>query len=296
VNILPLIFTFLILFTCIASTFSKEVKSFFLSETTLNSFDRTERKMNNTIACKAYRKMKGEPINKKESGEKKPKQSTYFSRRSFFPSFENSKFNIRPLIKDEGELKLHPLFEPLAEMLRLLYKRTLFDRESHSEKIEYRLLEAILNKARKHPEAKDLSELCPDDLTLRSLYYKLLKGTNQYRQKESIPPLGDFVTLRKEGAAIFFSFASPTLLTAIFDHATAEHILEEERKKWEQSNKYYYFSKEDLQSLLMKNPSLASKYTTLESYLDYSKQIRARKEIGSIDPKTGLSIKKPSIL
>ncbi len=291
-NILPLIFTFLIIFTCLAFTFLKEVKSFFLSESALNSFYRTERQMNNTIAYKAYRKIKGEPINKKEGGSKKPKPSTYFSRRSYFPPFENSKFNIGPLIKYEGDFKHHPLFEPLAKMIRLLYQRTLFDTERHSEKVEYQLLEAVLAKARKNPEAKDLSELCPDDLALHSLYYKLLKGTNQYSQKDSIPPLGDYVALRKEPAAVFFSFASPVLLEALFNHEIAKYILEEEHKKCEQSNKYYYFSKEDLQSLLMKNPSLASKYGSLEPYLDYSKQIKARNEIGGVDPNTGLSIKK----
>jgi hypothetical protein len=286
VNILPLIFTFLLIFTCLASTFLKEVKSFFLAETTLNSFYRIERKINNTIAYKAYRKIKAESINKKGNDGKIIKTSTYISRRNFFPAFENSKFNIGPLIKYEGQFKLHPLFEPLAEMLRLLYKGAL------SEKVEYRLLEAILTQARKNPEARDLAEIYPDDLTLRTLYYKLLKGTNQYNKKEGIPPLGDFVALREEPAAVFFSFASPMLLEALFNHEITEHILGEERKQWEESKKYYYFTKEDLQSLLMKNPSLAAKYTSLESYLDYSKQIKARNEIGGIDPNTRLSIKK----
>jgi hypothetical protein len=292
VNILPLIFTFLIIFACLAFTFIKEVKSFFLSETTLNSFYRTERRMNNTIASKAYRKVKSERIDKKEDGYKKSNPSTYFSRRSFFPPFENSKFNIGPLIKCEGEFKLHPLYEPLAQMLRLLYKETVFKTASHAEKIEYRLLEAILTKARKNPEAKDLAEICPDDLILCSLYYKLLKGTNQYNKKKSIPPLGDFVALRKEPIAIFFSFASPVLLEALFSREIAEHILKEERNKWRELNKYYYFSKEDLQSLFMKNPSLSLKYTSLESYLDYSKQIKARSQVSGTDPQTGLSIKK----
>ncbi len=294
-NILPLIFTFMIIFACLTFTFLKEVKSFSLLETVFNSFYRTETQINNTIVRKSYRKIKTESINKKESSEKKTttKTSTYLSRRSFFPPFESSKFNMGALIKYEGEFKLHPLFELLAETLRLLYKKPLFDAEHYSKNIEYSLLEAILAKARKTPEAKDLVELCPDDPALHSLYYKLIKGTNQHSKKEGIPPLGDFVALKKEPAAIFFSFAAPVLLEALFNQEIAEHILAEERKKWEESNQYYYFTKEDLQPLLMKNPSLSAKHTSLESYLDYSKEMKARNEIGGIDRNTGLSIKKP---
>src|SRR5580700_8215354 len=192
-NVLPLIFTFLIIFTCISSTFLKEVKSFSLSETIWNSACCTEGKVNRQILYKTYKKKVREPVEKKESAPKRfpqaKKRSPYFSRRSFFPPFESSKFNIGPLLKNEGELRLHPLYEPLAELLRLLYEAPL--KECHSEKIEYRLLEAILTKARQCSEAKELSELSPDDPVLRKLYYKLLKGTNQYSQKGSIPPLRD---------------------------------------------------------------------------------------------------------
>jgi hypothetical protein len=293
VNILPLIFTFLIIFACLAFTFLREVKSFFLSETIINSLYHTERVMNNKIAYKTYRKIKTEAIHKKGSDTQKS-SSSYYSRRSFYPPFEDSKFNLGPLIQYEGECKLHPLFEPFAEILRLLYKKTLFATQPHSGKIEYRLIEAILAKSRKVPEVKNLSELYPDDSALAALYYKMLKGTNQYNQKKSIPPLGDFVTLQKEPVAIFFSFASPVLLQAFFTHEIAEHILEEERKLWEKSNKYQCFSKEDLQSLLMKNPILAAKYSSLESYFSYSKQFKTRSEIGGIDSNTGLSMKKHS--
>ncbi len=287
-NILPLILTFLIIFACISFTFLKEAKSFFLAETTLASFHKTERELNNKITARVYRKAGGEPINKKQpAAAKSKKETTYFSRRSFFPPLEESKFNIGPLVKYEGDIKQHPLFEPLAKMLRLLYK-PFFD----SEKIEYRFVQTMIAKARKFPEPTDLAELFPDDLKLRTIYYKMLKGTNQYNQKGSIPPLKDFVAWKKDGPALFFSFASPIALKSLFDKKMADTIVQEEKKKWEQSGKYYYFSKEDLQQLLVNNPALTSQFTNLDPYLDYSKQINRREEIGGIDPKTGLSVKK----
>lgn len=291
-NALPLIFTFLMIFLCIASTFLKDVKGFLLVETTLNSLNDTERKLNNSVVRKAYRKIKTEPTHQQAKGPAKQTRGIYYSRRSFFPPFENSKFNIEPLIKYEGEVKLHPLFAPLAEMLRLLYGKAIFDQEAHLSKIEYRLLDAIIAKARKHPESQELVELFPEDPLLSKIYYQMLKGTNQYNQKNSVPPLSDFVTLRKDAPAIFFSFASPVILNVFFNTEVAKHILCEERKKWENSNKYYYFSKNDLQLLLAKNPILASKYSNLAPYIDFSKQMKPRNEIGGIDPCTGLSIKK----
>ena len=291
-NILPLIFTFLIIFSCIAFTFLREIKSFHLAETTFESFKVIERKMNNFIVKKAYQKVKGDPTDKKEKPKAQGQEKTYLSKRCFFPPLENSKFNLGPLVKQEGEFKSHPLFELSAEILRLLYKEKIFDRAPHSKNIEYHLLEAIVTKARKNPECEDLSELLPDDLALHSIYYKMLKGTNRYTRKEGIPPLKDFLALRKEGAAICLCFASPALLQALFGEGIATHILEEEQKKWAELSQYHYFSKENLQELLSKDPSLGSKYSRLESYVDYSKQIKKRKEIGCKDQKTGLSIKK----
>jgi hypothetical protein len=292
VNILPLIFTFLIIFSSIAFTFLKEVKSFYLAETTLNSFNRTERKVNNAIVQKAYRKAKGEAINKKENNSEQTKPKVYFSKRSFFPPFDNSKFNIAPLIKHEGDFKLHPLFEPLAEMVRLLYGNNLFERKPRLEKVEYRLLDALIMQARKHPESEDLAEVFPDDPVLRNIYYKMLKGTNRYSQTEGIPPLGDFVTIQNDANAISFYFASPLLLEALFGKEIALNVMQEEFEKWESSGKYHFYSKEDLQALLMKNPVLASKYSTLEPFFDFAKQFKPRTEMGGTDPKTGLSVKK----
>lgn len=292
-NILPLIFTFLIIFSCISLTFFRDVKSFFLIETTLDGYSRTERTLNNQIVKKAYRKIKGESLAPKPSSQRKIKQTTYTSRRTFFPPLDNSKFNLTPLIKHEGDLHLHPLYEKLAEFLRLLYQKTLFDREPKSENIEYRLLEGILKKARKDPDATKMIELVPDDPTLANIYYKMQRGTNQYSRTEGVPPLSYFLSVQKETAAAWLSFASPVLLEALFGSKITEQILQEEQKKWEESTQYYYFSKDDLQSLLVKHPDQAPLFTQLEPHLHYSKQFKPRTELGGRDEITGIGLEKP---
>lgn len=156
------------------------------------------------------------PIEKRKERRSTKKKITLNkqNRRSIFPNvlsspFDNSKFNIAPLIKHEGDFKLHPLFEPLAEMVRLLYRNNLFERKPRLEKVEYRLLDALIMQARKYPEREDLAEVFPDDPVLRNIYYKMLKGTNQYSETEGIPPLGDFVAIQNDANAISIYFASP---------------------------------------------------------------------------------------
>ncbi len=285
-NILPLIFTFLVIFSCIALTFFKEMKSYVLMESSCDGFYRTERVVSNAIIRKAYHKISGESLNKKSSTpSQKQKNVEYLSKRNFFPPYDNSKFHLAPLIVHQGELHLHPLYEYLAQFLRLLYKEKL------KPGTEYHLIDAMIKKARKQ-ETEVLADLHPDDPALKQVFYKLLKGTNQYSQENGIPPLGDFISLSKSEHAAFFSFASPVLLEAFFGEEIALAVLAEEKKKWETDGKYFFFSKEELQALITKNPAHASQFSILESYFNYSKQPSPRDQIAGKDIKTGIRVEK----
>jgi hypothetical protein len=293
VNVLPLVFTFLIIFSCICLTFLKEVKSFSLIETSLDGYNRTQRAVTNAIARNAYRKIKADPSKKNASDKTKEASGEYHSRRSLFPPVENSKLNLRSLIKQQQERKQHPLYEPLAKLMRLLYQKNVFEKEKSSEKLEYHLIDEMVKKAQKLVELKSLAEICPDDPALRKLYYKILKGTNQYSRSEGIPPLGNFLSVCKADKAVSLSFASPPVLEALFGHETSLAILKLEREKWEQSNKYYFFSKEDLEAALLKSPTKASLLALLETHLDYSKQPAQKNQIAGRDKITGIAVEIP---
>lgn len=292
-NILPLVLAFLIIFSCISFSFFKDVKSFGLIEHTLHSYHRTERSLNNVIVQRAYRKIKAEPTSKKQSDQTQKKEKKYFSLRSLSPPLENSKFNLTPLIQHQGEMHLHPLYEPLASLLRLLYEEKLFSKEKNSSKLEYRLLDALLKKAKKLTEPIHFAELCPDDPQLKKIYYKMLKGTNQYNSSKGVPPLRDFLSLSKANKAVSLSFASPRLLEALFGASISLEIQKLEREKWEELKKHYIFSKEDLTSLLMKTSNNSPLLAAFDPYLDYSKQFAKRDLIGARDQLTGVGIKKP---
>lgn len=286
-NILPFVFTFLLIFASLSITFFKEVKSCTLTESTLEGYSRTKRVVSNTLIKKAYQKIKSDPAVKKEAA--KTRKAHYVSKRSFFPPLDNAKFNLAALVKEPTDAKLHPLYEVLARLLRILYQERVFSKEKE-EKIEYRLMDVILKKARQISDVESLSELYPDDPMLKRIYYKLLRGTNQYSRTEGIAPLSDFVKFDTEAKAASLAFASPVLLEALFDADAAVKIVEEERKQWDETQKYYFFSKEDLQKLLMLDPVKAGKFTVLDTHLDYSKNMIARERLGGRDKKTGIGV------
>ena len=291
-NLLPLIFVFLVIFGGISLTFLRDAKSFFILESSIEGYHRTDRVVSNALVKRAYRKIKTAPLVKKENKTGPKKAVEYQSYRLLFPPLDNSKVNLAPLFEYEGEIRLHPLYQSLATFLRLLYQEQLFSKESSSQKIEYRLLDALLNKGRALKGDVELTDLMPDDLKLQPLYYKMLKGTNQYDQEKGFPPLEDYFCVREGKVPISFSFASPPLLEALFGKSVKEKILLEEYNKWASAEKYVYFSKEELQSLISQDPLRASSFSTIETYLDYSKQFTPRTDLGGKDNGTGIVIRK----
>lgn len=294
-NLLPMVFAFLFIFATISITFLKEMKSFFLFESSIEAHHRIERVLSNTIATRAYQKIKTElkPATPSFQPKKETKPKTFYSKRTSFPPFINSKLNLTPLLDKSQDAKQHPFYEPLAKLLRELYQKPLFARLKR-EKIEYQLLNALFKKAKEKEVIEDLTDLIPDDPLLSSIYYKLLKGTNQVKDQKGYPPLADYLILEEEDAPIvYFSFASPPLLEALFGHTIKEAILNKEKEKWQSENPSIYLTKEELQALLAEHPSQMMHFSLIEPFLDFSKQFFPREEIGGKDPATGMTLRKP---
>lgn len=294
-NILPLVVAFLLVFALTATTFMKEIQTIFLLEKTVEGFHRTERIVHNNIVRKSYANISGDSLTPNEHSSSPKTEKTYLSKRKACPPSDSSKFNLRPLIEYPKELKSHPLYEPLATFLRLLYRENVFKKFKIKE-IEYRLIHAWVEKAQKQPEIKEIAELYPEDPHLAKVFYKMLKGTNQYGSEGGIPPLKHFICFREEKTAAYLSFASHYLLEALFGKEAAELILQEEYKGWLKSNKYTFFSKEEMQKMVLSHPKLASIFPSLEPYLNYSKRPMPRNQIGGRDKKTGIGIEKSLIV
>lgn len=293
-NILPLILILALVFGGLALTFIRDTKSFFLLERSFEGHHRTERLVHNRLAQKAYRKTKGKSVktNNTESSSSSPKQTSFQSRRQYAPPFENSKCNLAPLFELDQDLKQHPLYESIAILLHLLYGKNLFAKQKH-EDLEYKILDALLAKAGSLETITDLSALTPDNKALQPLYYKMLKGTNQYNETQGYPPLGDFFSIHSDQAPIYLSFASPALLEALFGKEIKEAILRHEEEAWNKEHKYVYFSKEDLQALVNQIPGKAPPLSLLEPLINGSKQFAPRTELSGMDHISGMTVRKP---
>ncbi len=290
-NILPLILAFLLVFGGIALTFLRDSKSFWIMESTLTSVKAAQNAVNNRLAQRAYIARQGEPLVKR--GEQAPRALGNFrSRRTMCPPLEESKWNLGPLFAHEGPSQLHPLYEPLAHYLRLLYRENLFSAHGYPDKIEYQILDAILSKGHALKEVHSFSEIFPDNAKLQKLFYRMLKGTTQHDGQKGYPPFADCFSLQGGSTPICLSFAAPQILEALFDIKTMEFILEEEKNKWASEKKYVSITKEELQNHLATNPQRASILTSLESYLSYSLQPTPRKVIRGKDPRTGIIAQK----
>lgn len=287
-NTLPLVFTFLMIFSMIALTFVREAKSSRITEKAIASHDDLSRKIHNHLVSKTYKNDGKRGYGGAGSSKKK---QIFASRRVQFPPAENSKFNLCPLTQQEGELKFHPLYELSASLLKDYYGEKIFKHCPRPEKMEHRMLEAIIARAKVNPDAQNLADLAPEDSILANAYYQMLKGTNQYDMQSGVPPFGDLFVFTKDKFAFSFASASPGILKGVFGPEIAKQIMDDEKKICLEKGKNIPFSKENLSAVLASKPILFAKYSPIEPFIDFAVKRHTRNEIGGKDDKIGLSLR-----
>jgi hypothetical protein len=299
-NILPMVFAFILIFSFLTLGFIREHKDCVVSEMSINSFRKTSRVVQNAVIKKQYDKIKIAPLVSDPSksvapiskaAASKPSRA-YHSRREFFPPLETSKFSLNTLLELQTDPKKHPLYEICAEFLRLLYNDTLFKQSGHN-RVEYALLNDMIKKYHNKKEVKTFMDLYPDSPELQHIFYKMLMGTNQYdvQLKRGIPRLEDFFTLEKT-AAIHFSFASTSLLEAILSKKIAFKILAQEKLNYENTGKNSSLTQDELTALLSNDLKQNSRILELGSDIDFSQNFPKRTLLGGQDKTNGLIVRK----
>jgi hypothetical protein len=283
-NILPFVFSFLILFSCLAATFLRQTKSMQLIEITLGGYDRAEKALKNACIKRCFEKIKDTPSSSPSS-----RSAAFHSKHLHYPPLELSKFHLKAFGQVESFPSSHPLYEPLARLLRHLYQERVFAKYSKRAGVEYLLAEALVKKLYKSPNVQYLADLHPDDPELQLLYYKMLKGTNQYTETAGIPPLSHFFSLEPMNKALHLNLASPPILTALFGPKASQEILVQEREHWNKTHKYYALIKKDLEGFLSKEPGLL---TAWDPYFSYSRPVAKKTRIARRDKRTGILIER----
>lgn len=291
-NILPFVFAFLLTFSYLSFSFMRESRSAQMIEFTLNGYNHTDKAIRNGIIRKGFDKIKGTETSCLIPKEKAKQNPSFVSRRTSFPPLETSKFYVRALLSGASDLPNHPLYEPLAALLRELYQDRLFHPLQAAKGIEYELIASLVQKMNEQPSSDRLADLFPSNKELHTLYYKMIRGTNRYSKQEGIPPLDHFISLEKSDKVIHLNLTSETVLEALFGNAIKNEILQKEKEQFEATQKRYAFSKQDFQMLLDRHPKEQSLLLQLEPFISYTKKVGKKERLARRDLATQIGIEK----
>lgn len=288
-NILPLVISMLLVFACLSITFIRDVKSTEMIAIFLKGYHHTDKAVRNALVKRSFNKIK---IPSAKSEVKKPSSPRLIPPQEAepMPPLETSKFYLRTLSLNLSTLHEHPLYEPLAAFLRLLYQERLFSKYEAPPGVEYLLIDAIISKTLQLPAAHQLSQLYLDDPLLKTLYYKMVKGTNQYSTTTGIPPLSHFISLEKSSKAIHINYASKRLIEVLFGEEVYQKIISFKREK-----NTAHLMAQDLQTLLSNDSKQSSLLTTIEPFLSYSKQRSTIKTLVRRDKHTKIGIERANL-
>ncbi len=299
-NILPLICSFIFIFSCICFTFLRDAKSLVIAEGSLNAAARTERAVNNRIEERKFKRApaakKTEPTAPATPKEPKPnkKLTTSIPFRAIIPPPQTAKLSLTPLFEPLTAPSNHIVYQTAAKLLVLLYQDTPIIPKTLKKGWEVQLLNAMLIQEKALDTCESLADLFPKDPVLQEIYYHMLKGTNNYsvEQKVGIPPLGDFFTIgeEKKENTFYFYFAPPALLEALFGPKVAQEILTAEKQQFAKTKTYRILEQAEVQELLFKHHAVAGGLALFEPYLNFSRQIPKKENLTGIDPETEMRI------
>lgn len=254
-NILPLVFSFLLIFSLFSHVLMRNALSFSSSKKNFCEHLIAKQHLRSKWECRKYAlygKKENKPSPKPTSRPKSPKTSLAKPKTShrLDPQY-NEKWNLSHLIQSPKPI---PYLDSCCEkFLEILYGHTPFWQAAIKQQpdLAKRLIDAFKQKKAVKPE--ELSTLFPEDPSLQKVFYKMLKGSSLYdlKKKEGYPPLEDFFCLHpKDKKTLRLPQASYYAIEALLGKEIAQHILELEGKKQQTTGRALSITKQEISSLL----------------------------------------------
>ncbi|MES2198865.1 MAG: hypothetical protein V4489_01685 [Chlamydiota bacterium] len=251
-NILFLVFGFLLIFLFFSSTLLQQTIYFSSEQKSSCSYVDAKHKIHDKLERYKYKSYqektkKANPSETKTSSRVK-KEGEYLSHRFRANLSAQAKWNLAPLISQE---KITPhLKGATISFLAILYGHTDFWEKEKKENPDF--AETLLDSFKKKDFAEKISDLFPEDLSLQPIFYKMLKGSGSYdiASKQGHPPLEDFFRLEKENThTLSLSYACFPALQALLGEDLLEKVLRIEKEKWEKKGAYYSVTKKEFTDL-----------------------------------------------
>lgn len=266
-NVLPLIFFFLILFGCISHGLVSDSKIFQHVVRAKIGYMQVQREARNRVQLAYYKSFPKIPSSKKADSKKNPSKA----------KTEGTTMSPRSLAGLPHPINLYPLFQKETYSLSF-YKACLSILKTCYQSLEGASsedLDNIFNHLVKMAQKKSLEQKktgapfdlnfrmfsFDDDAHLSSIYYKMLRGTHlcDLATSNGFPSLHLIFTIdpQTKREPLCFSKLSQLMLSSIFGPASEEKILKKEIAKKASSPKALpYLKKEELETILQSEFSL----------------------------------------
>lgn len=299
-NILFLVFSFLLLFSFFNAAllknshfFSQEQNSFCVY---LDSKQKLQNKWENYKYFSSFKKK--ESVSKNKTSKAPPQKGIFISHRMKTNTPLIGKWNLYPLFTADRQGTAF-LRECTENLLKELYSHAPFWKAAQEKtpELAHCLVSSFLQK-QSLLENSSLSGLFPQDSDLQDVFYKMLKGSGLYdlAKKQGYPPLEDFMYLQKEESKVAsLPHASLPILKSLFQESVVDEILQIEKGKWDLDNYHHSITKEELLELCTEKSLtvLGKKFQDLEPLLSFSRQTAKLDTLVYQNKKNKIRIKKP---
>lgn len=230
-NVLPLTFSLLIVITVASTAFFEQrldTKRFTNSYSQSHQADRNIIKQinhDNFSELKSQLAQKP-PINHTESANKKDKSPRQSEKKN--EPRHCARLNLFALL-DLEDPKLDVRYELCLKFFHSYYSNITLIKNHHSQKILGKLLDAILYSAKTLKEKNEpicIEKLDLNNAHLQQIFYKMLKGTNNYEfgTQTGYPALTEYISVEIGEDKICFPHASKEILSILFSQQVANDI------------------------------------------------------------------------
>jgi len=286
-NILPLIYGFIILFAIGTYAFVYSLRATIQEKFHYSGAIGVERSFANSVQNEMYKLQKGENLDSSVRTENKKKENAQFlSPRDKFNSKIYQKLNIKSLLIGQG----NPALESVAlSLIKNMYQATTV----YTPGLEHEILDTLIRNLKEHSTITSFETLLPN-LSSENypLFYKLIKGTQSYELKTNAgyPALGDFLTFepKTHTKPIHFGSASRSVLEALFGQELTEQIISQERRKWEIDHKHASITKKELEAFLVQH---SKNLVDFEPMIEFTSKNAKRSQEVVQDKSTSLQIR-----
>lgn len=285
-NLLPFVFTFLLLLTLLTSfmfssairiTREKEIvlaeREAYLTLLSKQNKDRFDKKR------PPQKKQERGPQKKSRDRQKKFADKNHQDFRDVRMGYEGSKVNLWPMIHGDNPRLKSALQKTVTHLIEILYSPYSFYKTSSKKEIARAIVQAMIDQ-----KIESFDKLHLSDPELDCVYYTLIKGTNT-----GYPPLTEYCCLNNASTPpIHFRFTSKPVIRAVLGESLAQQLFDLEKKNHAVNSKRHALTKKEFLEFVQTHPSSEFDYNLVTELFYFKNE---EKGVPQLSLKKGVKIR-----